>query len=459
MRIFFWVPIGISILLVTAFNTIVYADTQIIDLELTTPADSPEASTIKNASDAFTRLDALTREEREQVPGRQELWETFNYVLNQADTNNADVSAEIEKMYQAISPKINSTSTVVSRKISPTASFKGIGKRLSALRRRAKSQRFSQRYTLRNLLPSYIKNNNPNETGGLFDQRLSGFVTGSAVISKQSDTSTESGFEGNTKQILMGADYRITNKSFAGAAISYARGSMDVSNDGGKLDNSAATLVTYGNYNIKSNWYIDTTLSFGRRAFELSRNVNFNLSALNAVNFTAESKPKSQFYGLSVGTGYDKNWNNGHNISFIANLSYSNSSIDSFTESNANGAPTGFELSIAKQTINSIQFNTGIAWRQAISTSFGILMPQLSVSWNQEFINESDAVNAAFIADTNNTDINFKTGNRDQGVLNIAFGISTILPKGISAFLSYESQQFVDDYQQYTIALGARKEF
>ncbi|MDH5257656.1 MAG: autotransporter domain-containing protein, partial [Gammaproteobacteria bacterium] len=97
--------------------------------------------------------------------------------------------------------------------------------------------------------------------------------------------------------------------------------------------------------------------------------------------------------------------------------------------------------------------------KQAVSTGFGVLLPQVSFKWVQEFEDNSDPINAYFVADPNQTRLSFETGNKDQGYMNMQLGVTAVLPRGLAAFIQYETQQFVDDYQQSMISLGARKEF
>jgi len=434
----------------------IHAEVVILDVQLSSAAAStPESSLREAAGTIYSGLDGLT----DRSPQQQALWTTFDYLINTAPIDDPNAIEAINQM----SPKRNGTSAVVTRKAPSTIPVKGIGKRLSALRK--STRRFNmfdsiyssntRNSSLYDLMPGLIKyNTDPAlESGGLFDQRLSGFITTNLILSKQSDTSNEAGFDGNAKQLTFGADYRINNKTFAGAAASYSKGDIDML-EGGSLDNTANTLLIYATRSINQSWFADATISFGKRKFEMERTVSFTLNNL-FTDTVASSNPDGNHYGFSLGTGYDMSWSNGHSISLLASFNYTKSSIDAFKESGNNA----YNLAVSKQNITSKMLDAGIEWRQAISTNFGVLLPQVSFKWVQEFENDSDPINAYFIADPNNTNLNFETGNRDQGHMNLLIGVTTVLPRGIAAFLQYETQQFIDDYQQTTFSLGARKEF
>jgi len=428
-----------------------------VPLSLKGQSTTPEEVIIAITLDIVDSLSNIERTE-----DQDNLYNALKYAVDNSENQDPDVIAAIADMYQAISPKKNTANSIVVRKTPGTMKIKGIGKRLSALRKQSTRIGFfksvynsgSRDGSLYNTLPGYIKYNNPLEQGGLFDQRLSGFITGNFVSSKQSETGTEAGFDGGMQQLAFGADYRLNNKAFAGLALSLINGEVDLADNGGKLDNTAQTLLAYGTYSIEPNWYVDATINYGARSFEMTRNIGFTLNN-NQTSVSSKSSPDSSYFGLSLGTGFDLNFNNGHNITLLAGLDYTDTTIDSFNESNG----TGFNLHVGQQDITSIQMNIGAEWRQAISTSFGVLLPQFSATWVQEFEDKGDSINAYFISDPNKNKIEFKAGNKDQGFMNLRLGVSAVLPKGLSLFTQFETQQFVDDYQQYMISLGARKEF
>ena len=426
-----------------------------LPIDFTSSATTPAEKIAQAAETIYTRLNDIPDADR--TVSQTQLLNTLDYLI----TNNPTLE-EIAEVTRAISPKANSANTTVTRKTPGTVTVKGIGKRLSALRKQVKIANFSSAKTYpkprnRSLfgIPSdWMKYNNPLDEGGLLDQRLSGFASGGVTVSKQSETGTEVGFSGGLQQLTLGADYRLTNTSFAGVAISLASGTVDLDNDNGKLDNTSQAFLLYGTHNLRSDWYVDATINFGHRQFELERNVEFTLGGTQTI-VSANSAPDSDFTSISLGTGYDKTWNNGHSITFLGNFDYTQSNIDGFSETDAGG----YNLAVGSQSIDSMQLSLGLEWRQSISSSYGVLLPQFSMNWVQEFETSSDAINAYFIADPNKTSIEYKSGNKDQGYLNLKLGTSMVMPRGLSFFAQYETQQFIDDYQQYTISLGGRKEF
>jgi len=444
----------ISLIILSSYSAVSLAVIE-LPFDLTSSAATPEEKLAQAAETIYTRLSEIP--ETDRTVSQTQLWNTLNYLVTSNPTQQ-----EITEITRALSPKANSANTTVTRKTPGTISVKGIGKRLSALRKQAKLINFSSSATYskprnRSLfgIPSdLVLYNNPLDEGGLLDQRLSGFVSGGVTVSKQSETGTEIGFSGGLQQLTFGADYRLTNTSFAGAAISLATGTVDLDKNSGKLDNTSQTFLLYGTHNLRPDWYVDATINFGHRQFELERKVEFTLAG-TPTEISANSAPDSDFTSISLGTGYDKTWNNGHNITLLGNFDYTQSNIDAFSETDAGG----YNLAVGGQSIDSMQLSLGLEWRQSISTSFGVLLPQFSMNWVQEFETSSDAIKAYFIADPDKNSIEYKSGNKDQGYLNLKLGTSIVMPRGLSFFAQYETQQFIDDYQQYTISLGGRKEF
>ena len=439
-----------------------HSEVFVIDVQLTSEASKDaEIVLLESANSIFNSLDGIATRTLYQ----DELWGTFNYIKTDTDDGVVDSQETIDAINQ-MSPKRNGGTTIVSRKSPGTIPVKGIGKRLAALRKSASQSNFlgsvsrkqNRDSSLYNILPSLIKyNSDPAlESGGLLDQRLSGFVTGNGIWSKQSNTDSEAGFDGKTAQATAGADYRVNNKTFVGTAISLVKGHM-VMDQGGTLKNDAGTLLLYATRSINQSWFADATVNVGKRNFEMNRSINFTLNSTPQINVntTSTSNPEGNYHGFSLGTGYDLPTKNGHSISLLASFNYTSSQIDAFQE-NGNNA---YNLAVDKQVIVSKIIDAGIEWRQAISMSFGVLLPQISFKWSQELEDKSDAVNAYFVADPNQTSLSFETGNKDLGHMNLLVGATLVLPRGLAAFAQFETQQFVDDYQQTMISIGGRKEF
>jgi len=448
---------ALSLMLLTCHASTVYS-AEIIDLELLPTATTIEESVAEVTNNIYTAINSIPVADR--TSAQTELFTSLDYIVQNSGTTDTTILAAIGQFYNAISPKANTANTVVSKKSPGNFGIKDIGKRLSSLRKTSRILSFSryletkERNSAWNLNSAYTKYSNPTESGGLFEQRFSGFLTGNIISSDQSETFTEAGFESSTKQYTLGGDYRYDNKTFIGIAYSSVSGDVDMSGGRGQLDNNAKTYIMYANYNYNKHWFSNATFSYGNRDFEMKRAVNFNLNN-NSTTAIALSNPSSGYYGLSIGGGYDKPYDNGHNLTYLTNLNFTRTSIDAFTETNAGG----YNISVGEQTIQSIQLDIGAEWRQAISTSYGVVIPQISISWTKEFGNKSDAINARYETDPTDTTLSFDTGNSDQSYVNLVLGASIVMPRGLSAFLQYESQQFVDDYQQYMLSIGVRKEF
>jgi len=406
-------------------------------------------------------LDSLSSVDLDSISSVQR--ETITQLVSAFEQAESASEEEKQGFYNTISAKKNATNANVSRRIPATVSIGEIGKRLSSLRSKVKRNYFSQRAVRSKPRSSTVKpfnldQNNSEIPGGLLDQRLSGFISNDNVISKQSDTSTESGFEGLNQKFVAGADYRINNQTFAGLAIGVVNGRADMDSDGGALVNRAGTLISYGSYNLLPNWYVEGVVSIGSRDFKMHRKINYTLNNSN-VRASVCSEPESSYFGLSFGSGYSKTFKNGHTLTGVLGLNQTYITIDTFEENGCNNNSVAYSLVIGEQSITSNILSIGGHWNQAISTGYGVLIPQLSFNWIKELKGDSDTIVAYFQTDPGKTRMNFKSGNKDVSFITAKFSLSIVLPKGMSGFLMFETQQFINNYQQNTISLSIRKEF
>ncbi|MDH3326616.1 MAG: autotransporter outer membrane beta-barrel domain-containing protein [Gammaproteobacteria bacterium] len=402
---------------------------------------------------ASVDLDSVSPEQKNAI---LELIDGFNTVSNAPDS-------EKKAFYETISAKKSATTSNISRKIPATVAIGEISKRLSTLRSRSKHNSYlpkstGGRKTGSISLPILFNQNNNELPGGLLAQRLSGFVSSDHVVSKQSETTTESRFDSSNQRLVAGADYRVDNQTFVGLAFNTVSGRADMGDNGGTLINKANTLVGYGTYNIKPNWYVEGVISSGSRSFDMDRAITFTLNDIT-TNTLACSQPESNHIGFSFGSGFSKTFRNGHSLGAVISLNQTYSSIKSFSEKGCNNNLVAYSLVVDEINITSNILSIGGQWSQPISASFGVLIPQLSFNWIKELEGSSDTISAYFSNDPNKTTMAFESGNKDTVYLNSRFSITMVLPRGLSGFFLYETQQLMDDYQQNTISLGVRKEF
>ena len=129
--------------------------------------------------------------------------------------------------------------------------------------------------------------------------------------------------------------------------------------------------------------------------------------------------------------------------------------IDSFTERGA----IGLDLFVDRQHVDSLQTAFGGRVAYSINAPFGVIIPQGSVEWRHEFLNDSRSVTAKYAVDPFNTFFVIPTDNPDRDYVALAAGVSAVFSRGISAFVNYETALGLRDVTLHGFTGGVRFEF
>ena len=293
-----------------------------------------------------------------------------------------------------------------------------------------------------------------DEAGGLNDNRLSGFITGTFDDATQDETFTLAGYDSSVNYLFAGMDYRFSNDFFAGVAFKTLSGEISLDQNTGAIDISDNSLSIYASYYTSENVYFQSALTYGQSAYDISRKIDFTLNTVD-YNETATSNPEGNGLSFSLSNGYEHYFvGTGVSTTTDISLAYANNDIDAFTEK----AAQGFNLNVNDQSIESLTSKVGIQVSKAVSTSFGVLLPEFSAAWKHEFKTDGEEVVAAFAIDPNNA-FSFTTDERVSDFFLVSVATSVVLPHGVMAFIQYESLLGIDNYDKNTLNIGARIEF
>lgn len=368
-----------------------------------------------------------------------------------AATSNTD---EINKAYEAISAKSASAETTLVNNNAMGFQFKDVGKRLSALRRGAKQAGATHFRKTKIQLFSLDDSSNANIAGNAGGSRYSGFFSGDFSNAEQTETVTEVGFNAGTNRFSTGVDYRIDDSAFTGVALSYLGGNVDLTSAKGTLDTQEFGATWYATYFLTQSWYMDGVIGVSKRNFDLSRKINFTANSV-LVTKTADSSPDGKQLSTAVNLGREFSWNNGFSMATQAGAMASTSDISAFDENNAGG----LNLHVDAQEMKSVSLNVGANMSKPVGLGFGVLVPQASIYAYHEFSLSGEAIRARFVNDPFGTQFSFTTSDKDQNYLSLSLGASLVLPGGTTSFVQWSSQQFIEYYQQWALALGVRTEF
>jgi uncharacterized protein YhjY with autotransporter beta-barrel domain len=299
--------------------------------------------------------------------------------------------------------------------------------------------------------------------------RLGLFLNGTFSFGDKDTTSREAGFDFDTYGVTGGADYRFTDNLVLGLAFGYTHTEDDYASARGNMDANAYTFSAFGTYYV-GKLYLDGIFSYSWNDFDSARNIVYTIPSTDPatgalvpgttrVNQTARSETDGTQFAFGLGTGYDFT-SRGFTFGPYGRLNYLQANIDGFQEHIDNtNAGSGLALTIKEQDVESLTWVLGGQGSYALSTGFGVLVPQVRFEWEHEFLNNQRRITAAFVSDPANTPILLDTDNPDRDYFNLGVGLSAVFQRGVSAFVYYETVLALSDVTANRIAVGVRLAF
>jgi outer membrane autotransporter protein len=285
---------------------------------------------------------------------------------------------------------------------------------------------------------------------------LSAFVSAGGDSLNHHNNKFEDGYASAVPTIFVGADYRITDWMTAGLAVNYTyqHGTYD---DGGSFDTHSYGPLLFASFTPLAGMFADVSLGYNRQ--NNSRTRVADASAPGGPTLTtghASGDYDTDQYSAGFLAGYDHPLQ-GFTIGPRAGLNYVYSDVENYNES----SNTGLALSYSGLNQSSLQSTLGAVATMPISTGFGVVQPQIGVSWLHEFLGDSRNVQAEYRQTVNPaaSQFTFKREQpaRDWAVIDV--GVSAILPNQLQAFASFTTMQGNENFVSYGGLLGVRKAF
>jgi len=215
---------------------------------------------------------------------------------------------------------------------------------------------------------------------------------------------------------------------------------------GGDFDLDSWSGLFYGSYYPSDASFIDGVIGLGLKKNLTDRRVinNGNILVGNAKGDTTGFE-----FQTSVSGGYDFALDN-FTIGPRLGIHYLRTEYNDFTET---GTPMA--LSYPDQVEDSLTSTLGFQGSVAISTSFGVVVPQINAEYVHEFLNDRRTVHAV---DLNRNPATFVTDPPDRDYFNVGAGLVFVLPDGVSPFLSYSAEVANRFEEVHTVTAGVRIE-
>ena len=275
------------------------------------------------------------------------------------------------------------------------------------------------------------------------------FVSGEYERFDKNLTTFEPAYKTDIGRVLVGADYSFNDRVLIGGGLKYARDSGHF-NGGGSFDTDSYGPLLYTNFVPIPKLFIDATTGYMRKNHFISRAVSVNS---NPLGFTRGNTDANEFK-VGVNGGYDFSFQS-ITIGPRLGLNYRRTNIDGYRER----GNTGQELIYDSQHENSLRSTLGAFGSIAISTGFGVLVPQTTVEYEHEFEDPQRTIKFRLAGDPALGKFRFKNDPPDRNYFKLGFGIVAVLPHGISPFLNYRALLGYNNQSSHIVTVGLRVGF
>jgi outer membrane lipase/esterase len=294
--------------------------------------------------------------------------------------------------------------------------------------------------------------------GGSADQPGSGFglfVNGDYQFLNKDTTRFETGFEQHTAGTTVGLDYSFRSRAVLGVAVNYAHEFGDFAGATGGYDNDAYGLTLYGTVVPITNLFIDGFIGYSRKQYSIDRRIHIQMNNNNAVAAgLIEGDTHSDEVNVGTNIGYDFALGN-FTVGPRVGVNYLDRRLAGYQESGR----TGIELIYDNQNISSLTTTAGLFASVAISTRWGVLVPQATAEYVHEFLNDQRSVGFQFVDTLSRPRFLFQTDTPDRNFFNLGVGAVFVLPGGMSTFVNVRELVGYSTRRATNVTAGLRLAF
>mgnify|MGYP003693655461 CR=1 FL=1 len=229
-----------------------------------------------------------------------------------------------------------------------------------------------------------------------------------------------------------------------GGAFDYDHTIGDFDANYGDFDTDTFTWIFFGSYSPSDQSFIDASVGFGAKQYD-TRHDDPGPAPTTPSKVTPadlNSAPISPAATTSA---------SGLHRRPRAGLHYKRSELNGFTETG-----TGALFTYSDQVDDLLTGTVGFQASYAISTDFGVVVPQVNGEYVREFLTDHNTYTAASVAA--GAPFNFVTDDPDLNHFNVGAGVVFVLPDGISPFLNFQAELANRLEETQTVTAGVRVE-
>lgn len=286
------------------------------------------------------------------------------------------------------------------------------------------------------------------------------FASGTFNFGNRDTTENQTGFDFKTFELTVGTDYRFTDQFILGAAFSYATIDTDFDSSEGYLDTRSYGFTLYGTYYPSDRFYIEGMVNYGWNDYDQQRKVSYQLQN-SQINQNFDSSYGGQQFFADLGTGYE--FTRGK-LTFgpEAHLSYLDVWVDALQEQATDNNPgSAWAVAIDEQNLQSLVLSLGGRASYLIDQSWGVLQPQMELSWLHEFDDDSRFIQGRFVEGAVVPDNLFQLvmDPVDKDYFRLGLGLSARFNRGPSVLLQYRTLFGYQNLENHAVTAELRWEF
>ncbi|MFC1773246.1 autotransporter outer membrane beta-barrel domain-containing protein [Pseudomonadota bacterium] len=282
------------------------------------------------------------------------------------------------------------------------------------------------------------------------------------------DSDAERGLDGDIWAVELGFDYRLSDRTVVGGFVGYENTDADYDkdesgvnftpqSDSGGIDADSYSFTLFGSYNLTENLFIEGSAGYSTTDYTFERNVVFQESTrtIAQTDVRAKADTDGEQYWASASMGYEF-YRDAFSFGPYARVTYVKSTVDDYTENDTNNS--GLEMRIDVDDRTSVTTDLGIGVSYAVSTSWGVLVPQARVEWEHEFDQDAQDITSLYVLDADRNQFSLEGDNPDRDYFNLGAGVSAIFPNGWMGFIDYEGLAGYEDLSRHRVTVGLRIE-
>jgi len=266
------------------------------------------------------------------------------------------------------------------------------------------------------------------------------------------ETEQENGYQSELAGVVIGLDYRYSDRFVLGGAIGKTSDRATFLNSAGSLKTSNSTFTLYGTWMPSEISAVDGYLGYGKIDFDSQRYVNIVAGSGGISGTTSGSTSGRQLMaGLSASSQKDFGR---VSLSPFINFDYIKTSIDGYDETGT----TTLEMHYADRSAISSTSSLGVRMSAPYGHDWGTLLPSARLAAVHEFQNGARQISNELVSAPGSGFL-VATDAPDRNYLVAGLGVVAALDSGAQLFIDYEKRTQDKLLSSWAISAGALLEF